>query len=695
MLINNTVSLRASLKSLLSVVIICNVFFCFTSCKVRDAHPDAYYDTICINAQRGDVQNFSKSAEEYIDSVIKNTSSPSPYAQYKRYEFKSAVFYRVNKFDSASGYLDSSIVLFRKTDLKDKYPLLYGKVLNERGDYYFLENDMGNAFRCYSQSKLAQIRYKADSCLMSDLSYHLGMVCFRQEKYLTAAAYFKLSLQEISHCTEDSGTYYREQEECSNIALAYAHLRMADSAICFYKKALTLIYTKGAKYNNSERFKRFSDIAEGVVFGNMAKVYIDEGKNDTAEQLLLRSSQINSRPGYEVRDAMFVHIQLAELYYNSRMYGKVLPILNNLRIALDTISNPSVELRWNYLKYRYNKDLNQLSEAISYLEKYYNLKDAADVKDNNLKKVDYPLQLKEAATKYEIELLKKDNQLNKLYLVITVGLSFVALVIIGFIYYSYRRSRKNVMLLTSLNMQVTEQKAMLEQAMVQLSESNEDKDRILRIVAHDLRTPINGIMMISDFVLQEENDVEKRKSLEMIIRSAKNLVHLTNELMEFSGNVKQVDTGEKVLVDLNELARQVVTLLKFKADEKLQRIELFEADIAAMIIVHEEKILRLLSNLITNAIKFSKVGALIKVFVAVTKEHIHIRVQDNGIGIASDQLPYIFDSFTKVQRNGTSGELSYGLGLSICKQIITTHNGKIWVESKEGEGSVFYVELPL
>jgi signal transduction histidine kinase len=148
-------------------------------------------------------------------------------------------------------------------------------------------------------------------------------------------------------------------------------------------------------------------------------------------------------------------------------------------------------------------------------------------------------------------------------------------------------------------------------------------------------------------------------------------------------------------MDLNELAKQTVGLLQFKSSEKKQIIELILAPEPLVVSVYKEKIARVLSNLVSNAIKFSEQNALIKVKLEKKGNAAIISVADNGIGIPKEALPFVFDSFTSAKRHGTAGETSYGLGLSICKQIIATHSGRIWVESAEGTGSTFFIELPL
>ncbi|RZK92209.1 MAG: ATP-binding protein, partial [Pedobacter sp.] len=111
--------------------------------------------------------------------------------------------------------------------------------------------------------------------------------------------------------------------------------------------------------------------------------------------------------------------------------------------------------------------------------------------------------------------------------------------------------------------------------------------------------------------------------------------------------------------------------------------------------IYAQKISRVVSNLIGNAIKFSEQGKAIKVQLEKRDNDVLIKVVDNGIGIPAKYGDDIFLLFTSSKRFGTKGEKSYGLGLSICKQIVVAHGGEIWHEENPTGGTVFCITLPL
>src|SRR5690606_9141702 len=142
------------------------------------------------------------------------------------------------------------------------------------------------------------------------------------------------------------------------------------------------------------------------------------------------------------------------------------------------------------------------------------------------------------------------------------------------------------------------------------------------------------------------------------------------------------------------LLRYCVDLLQNKAREKRQNIILNSHPVVIM--ANREKLWRVASNLIANAVKFSPPGEQIDVLLEVNPNHVCVSVSDRGIGIPEHLRSKIFDMVTEAKRPGTQGEQPFGLGLAISKHIVEAHGGRIWFESNvaRGKGTTFFVELP-
>lgn len=110
--------------------------------------------------------------------------------------------------------------------------------------------------------------------------------------------------------------------------------------------------------------------------------------------------------------------------------------------------------------------------------------------------------------------------------------------------------------------------------------------------------------------------------------------------------------------------------------------------------IDDVKLLQVINNLLSNAVKFTHAGGIINIKLEETESTLLVAVRDNGIGIPEELQPFLFDEFTKARRKGLKGEETVGLGLSINKKLIEVQGGKIWVESREGEGTTFFIEIP-
>jgi signal transduction histidine kinase len=232
----------------------------------------------------------------------------------------------------------------------------------------------------------------------------------------------------------------------------------------------------------------------------------------------------------------------------------------------------------------------------------------------------------------------------------------------------------------------------------ELQRLNELKNQFLGMAAHDIRNPLGIIMSFAEFLEDQTKDTlsaEHRKFLNIIYTSAESLLKLIEDLLDIS----KIESGKLSLnlehTDLVELAEKNVELNNTLASKKDITIKLTYNEKPVMLLIDKQKTDQVLNNLLTNAIKFSHPGSEIKMNIVKNKEAVLTEVVDNGVGIAANQIKNIFQPFNKTSSQGTAGEKSTGLGLSIVKKIVEGHGGHIFVESEKGKGSRFYFNLPL
>ena len=232
----------------------------------------------------------------------------------------------------------------------------------------------------------------------------------------------------------------------------------------------------------------------------------------------------------------------------------------------------------------------------------------------------------------------------------------------------------------------------------ELDELNKLKNRFLGIAAHDLRNPLGIIMGYSDFLLEEVEEIlteDQNQMLRSIMESSEFMLRMLNELLDISA----IESGNLnlnlVKADLVQVVRKNIELNNVIAHKKNISIQLNSTAPMPEILFDMGKIEQVLNNLISNAVKFSQPGSKVNVIISKSDTDLTVAIADQGPGIPEAEREKLFKPFQKTSVKSTAGEKSTGLGLSIVRNLILGHQGKIWVESIVGEGSTFYFSLPV
>ena len=236
----------------------------------------------------------------------------------------------------------------------------------------------------------------------------------------------------------------------------------------------------------------------------------------------------------------------------------------------------------------------------------------------------------------------------------------------------------------------------IKKAELELRELNTSKDKFFSIIAHDLKNPFNTIIGFSEVLKEELRSMDTEtieKYVGLINTSAVQTFRLLENLLEWANSQRGKIVFNPGPVNLHDLVKEELTDLYYMAEEKA--IELNNLLPAGFIITADRNMMKtIMRNLITNAIKFTHKNGKVEVKATLVNNKTEVSVSDNGIGMTPETINKLFRLDCNLSTMGTEDEKGTGLGLILCKEFIKKHDGKIWVKSKPGKGSIFRFSLP-
>jgi signal transduction histidine kinase len=276
---------------------------------------------------------------------------------------------------------------------------------------------------------------------------------------------------------------------------------------------------------------------------------------------------------------------------------------------------------------------------------------------------------------------------------------------------TYKKQKEHAQVLALLSAQenellIREQNSLLEQEVTKRTEKiaiqneelvtlNEEKDALMGVVAHDIRSPLNQIKGFIQLIKLSASNLSKdhNEYLEEMHRSADRLTQMTSQILDINAiNSKGIKLKMKI-TNLAEIVKEVLKYFQIEAKKKTIRIEFDKGDGSNFANVDRNYLIQILENLISNAIKFSNPKSTIFLRVFGEKKLTKIEIEDNGPGISEEDQKNLFKQFHLLTAKPTAGESSTGLGLSIVKRYIEAMNGEIHCKSVVGEGTKFVVSF--
>lgn len=672
---NNSVFRSIASSFLLLFIIGCSRF------SEKDEHPE-YFDAIYKRA--GALENLrTNKTLQILDSAYNAFPNPGVGDLFGVDSLKySALTFIEHDYVKALNYADTMMNIVADRLKEDKYAERYALALYYKGDCYRYMKRYGEALQFYTIAREAVLKYVKNKCAMAAYSGSIANLVFVQQKYQQAAGYFLKQYEDLLYsCNAYTFSHFIDLQACiNNVAFSYLKAGLYDSAAYYQDSALNILRHGEHKFPGEYLGIEY---AKGVTYRDQADVLLIKGKLAEAEELYKKCIAAVNAAQVDIAYAQSAQAKLAELYFKTGQTDSAGQVLNELKVSLDNFQSEEQWVEWHKLKAKYFVERRKTDSAFWYQFRYDSLRDLAVSRERSFMSTDLAREFENLQLKYSNDILQKESRLRNLYLFVS-GIIFLvaAIVAILFFWKNLRRTEK-------LNLQIQHKNDDLQKAFSSLERSHAENTRIMKIVAHDLKNPISAMKNLAYSLLKKEPAGHQKDALEIIHDSCMNSLALINDLLYEKKNLSQISRER---VDVKKLLEQCVELFQAKANEKNQKLQLDAEPVFAFISV--EKIWRVISNIINNAIKFSHTDTEINVRLEKKDNYLLLSVRDEGIGIPSQIADKIFSITGEVGRPGTSGEKSHGLGLSISQIIIAEHGGKIWFETEEGKGTVFYVQLP-
>jgi PAS domain S-box-containing protein len=230
----------------------------------------------------------------------------------------------------------------------------------------------------------------------------------------------------------------------------------------------------------------------------------------------------------------------------------------------------------------------------------------------------------------------------------------------------------------------------------ELRAANRQKDQFLAMLAHELRNPLAPIMTAAQLLKVGTLDPKSvANASEIIARQAAHMTDLVNDLLDVSRVTRGLVTLEKEELDLNVIVSAAVEQVRPLIDARRHSLTLQLSGRSAHVTGDRTRLVQVISNILNNAAKYTSPGGRLTLSVTVDEQRVHVAVRDNGVGIAPDILPYIFDLFTQAERTPDRSQGGLGIGLALVKSLVALHGGTVHASSDGlGQGSEFCICLP-
>jgi signal transduction histidine kinase len=635
--------------------------------------------------------------------------------------------YRFAYPDSTIIYAQQGSTLAQELNL----PLGRAKALNYIGVAYVYKGNPLKAYDYYNQA-LAVSLQQNDSIQLAYSNNNLGNLLFNQGLLAKAYDYYIKSYAIFQKLNDRSGLAYTLQS-LGNLQLSQKDFDQSEKQFYeAYRLRLKLgnkrdimsslimvgkLYYERKEFEKSTRILFQADSVGQLIHDEInlaeikilvAKNYIELGRIDEAEQVAEAGAKVITRLQFKrlLSESLLI---LGNIKMQRGKFREASDLLkSSLKISFE-IRDLKAQMNAYRQLWKLSEAQQNKSEAVAYMNQYLILNDS-------IKDLDLTRQVERLQFQLDIEKKEKENELLKLTKAnqsVVIGkqqaqnvLLFLVLVCLlalaGISWYYNRKRRRTNLRLKAQNMFIELQRQQIEKRNIDLSAQNQnledlnhEKDVIMSIVAHDLKSPLTSILGLLNLMTKEGELLPvHREYLRMIREVTQSNLNLIVDLLDVNALQTDLQVPKPVAFDLDALLDERISIFQFAAENKKIALRLTHPP-EGSVVSNPGYISRIVDNLVSNALKFSPRGSSVDVDAKLIDGILRLAIKDNGPGFSETDKLLLYQRFKRLSARPTAGESSNGLGLAIVKTLVDRLQGEITLNSTAGKGSEFIVRIPV
>ncbi len=618
---------------------------------------------------------------------------------------------RRNELDSALYYYH----LAKETLDRLKLPDELGRVLNSIGLTEYRKGNLPEA-----QENLRQVIRDSsvirDSQLLIMVHNNMAMVLKKGGDLVGALQYYQVALR----ICEQQNDWLGRFKVLNNVGLLYETLNQPELAIDYFNQALEinrqqgwrkreawplhnigLVYEGIGEYDKSlDYYKRSLKIKEelhdqrgiSISLNNIGIIYKNQGKYDLAAHYLQKSLELKQKIG--LKDGIAHTLtNMGSLHQAQKHYHAAITAYKQAELMADPIQLVKEQLQIYQGLCNCYKAQGELQLAIAYLEQYSTIKEVLYNEENSRAIANLEIKYQTEHKEKENDWLRQQNELNqsKIRYQLIIGLILcLAMLVLIYLLVALQKRKQLVLqsnqLLAQKHREVEQKARELEMVNTELQRVSQFKTDLSGMIVHDLKNPLNAIINIVH--LEDEHKDQ------IIADSGRRMLNLVMNILDVNKYASTQLVLHRSRVCLKDIINQSLIDFQFCAGQQNIAIDI-QCARSICVEVDADLILRVLTNLISNAMKYSPLNGCIDIHVEDDcPTEVRITVKDQGPGVLKADEAAIFEPYTGSSRDDTN-YASTGLGLAFCKMAVQAHQGQIGVDSGHNGGAVFWFTLPV